>query len=112
LLHCDNTVDSFGQVCQISFVAAAEFGGQETIVADLFQGEPDLLEVHIAFEQVCPLIALALEVFQMDFDDALTESSDPVLGIPVENDIADVEICLEPRTFELIDVSCELQRAQ
>ena len=48
----------------------------------------------------------------MDLDDALAESSDPVLSIPVENDIADVEICLEPRTFELIDVTGEFQRAQ
>ena len=58
-LHRNNLVDASGQIRQIGFVAASQFGRQESVVADLIEREPDLLEVHISFEQVCPLITFS-----------------------------------------------------
>jgi len=44
--------------------------------------------------------------------DALAERPDPVLGPAVLDDVADVEVGLQPRALELVDVARELQRAE
>jgi len=75
------------------------------------QGLADFGPVDVAFEQVGPLVALTLEVLEVDADDPLAERANPVLRVPEQDDVADIEVRLEPGTLELIDVAGEFQRA-
>src|SRR5262245_37223510 len=75
-------------------------------------GEP----VDVSLTEVLPrepsVRAIELKVLQVHFDDARAERADPVLRIAVEDNVADVEVRLQPRRIELVDVPGEFDRAQ
>ena len=68
LLHRNNLINPPGQLRQISLVAAAQLRRQEPIVLDFLQRPADLQPAHVALKEILPLVALALEVLQMNLD--------------------------------------------
>src|SRR5881296_3944221 len=76
-------VHAWAHVSEVSLVALFEFSNGAPRVADFTKGLTHSLPVHVAITEVHPLVSilLALEVLQVDLDDALPQSANPVLRI-------------------------------
>src|SRR6266704_1743321 len=96
-------VDAAAHVAEVSLVAALELGNSAPRIANFTKGVADSLPVHVAIPEVHPLVSVlfALEVFQVDLDDALPQRANPVLRIAVQQHIPHVEPRLNPRTLEV-----------
>ena len=105
-----------GYVLDVRGIASAYFCGDVPLVLDFGERAAHVGPINLAVADVLPLEfavrAIELEVLQVHFDDARAERADPVLRIAVEDDVADVEIGLQPRGVELVDVARELERAE
>jgi len=97
--HGNNAVDSFGHIRQVVLVPAPELRGHPAAVADLVQGLAYLGPVDISIQKISPLISLAFEVLQVNFHEPFTQRSNPMLGMPVNNDVTHIEIRLYPATL-------------
>ncbi len=74
----------------------------------------DRVPVDLAVLQRHPRcdVFLELEILDVQLHDSLAQHADPILRVSADGHVADIEIRLDPRAFERIDVACELQRAQ
>src|SRR5229473_6272615 len=102
----EEVVDTAAHIPQVGLVAALELRDGAARIADIGEGLADCWPVHIAIAQVHPGVAifLALEVFEMNVGDVLSERANPILRIAVKDHVADVEPSLDPRATELADV--------
>src|SRR3989441_7385658 len=107
-------VHASAHVSEVGLVAPFEFGNGAPRVADFTKSLTHGLPVHVAVTEVHPLISilLALEVLQVDLDDALPQRANPVLRIAVKHHVSNVEPGLDPRTLEFSYVRGHLQGAQ
>src|SRR6267378_8170804 len=107
-------VDAATHIPEVGLVPALQFGNGASRVANLTKGLAHGGPLNVAISEVHPLVAifLALEVFQVDFGNALPQRTNPVLRIAVEQHVANVEPRLNPRTLELADIRSHLQRTQ
>lgn len=102
-----------GEFAEVGFVAAGELFGDPSVVADFLEGFAYFDPVDVAFVgEFAPLIAVAFEIFDVEFEKAGAEGADPVLGESEENDVADVEVGAYPGAVELVDVAGEFEGAQ
>ena len=92
---------------------AAELGGQDVVVADVADGLHDGRPVDGAAEQIrrgrARFGAVAFDVHLLD---AAAEREDPMFGIAVGDDVADVEIGGDIRRREVVDVTRHFRRAE
>src|SRR5437879_1077383 len=107
----DQPVHAPAYVTEVGLVAPIEFGNGAPRVANVTKGFAHRRPVHVAITEVHPLVSiiLALEVFQVDLDDALPQGANPILRIAVKQHIPNVEPRLNPRALELTDVRGHLQ---
>ena len=116
LLAGQEAVEARDHVLQVRGVAALDLGRDPAVVADLGEGLAHLGPVHVALAEVLPgerpLLAVELEVLDVDAGDPRPEGADPVLRIAVEEHVAHVEVGLHPGRGELVDVARHLERAQ
>src|SRR5438094_10198983 len=116
LLAGQEPVEPRHHVLEVGGVAAVDLGGHPAVVADGVEGPAHLYPVDVALAQVLPGEAAAraveLEVLEVHLGDARAQRAHPVLGIAVEDDIADVEVGLDPGRRELVHVARELDRAE
>src|SRR5260370_15997121 len=91
----EQTVDSAADVAQIGRVSLLELGDGASGIADVGEGGSHGGPVHVAVAEVYPGVPVLcpLEVFEVDFDDAFAQRANPILGIPVEHDVADIKPC-------------------
>src|SRR5204863_462747 len=70
--------------------------------------------VHVAIAEVHPGVAVlrALEIFEVDLDDGFAQGANPVLGIAVQHDIADIEPGPDPRAVKFADVLGHFERTE
>src|SRR5262245_32671927 len=115
-LACQKAIQSIGEVPEIRRVAAGDLGRHIALVADVGKGAAHLDPVDVAVAEIAPGEAavrpIELEVLEVDLRDARAKRADPVLRVAVEDDVADVEVGLQPRRVELVDVARELERAE
>src|SRR5204862_3043924 len=85
-------------------------------IADVGKRAMHRQPVDVAVADVPPgeaaVRTIELEVFQMDLDDAPGERANPILRVAVEDDVADVEVGLQPWRIEFVDVARELERTE
>src|SRR5581483_3636103 len=110
----DEPVDAAADVAKVNFIPFIEFGDDTAGIADRGKSLPDRQPVHVAVAEVHPCVPvwLALEVLEMNFHDALAERANPVLGIAVKHDVADIEPRFHPRAVEFADVRGHFERAE
>src|SRR6266581_9256862 len=79
-------IHAAAHVPKVGFVAALELGNGAPRVANFAKGRAHGLPVHVAIPKVHPLVSIlfALEVFQVNLDDALPQRANPVLRIAVK----------------------------
>src|SRR5882762_215042 len=79
----DQSVHAPAYVTEVGLVAPIEFGNGAPRVANVTKGFAHRRPVHVAITEVHPLVSiiLALEVFQVDLDDALPQGANPILRI-------------------------------
>src|SRR6266568_5517638 len=82
-------VHAWAHVSEVSLVALVEFSNGAPRVADFTKGLTHSLPIHVTITEVHPLVSilLALQVLQVDPDDALPQRANPVLRIAVEHHI-------------------------
>src|SRR5207253_1717798 len=102
----EQAVNAIADVAEIGFIAALELDGGAAGETDLTEGLAHGAPVHVALAEVHPRVTvfLALEIFQMDLDDALAERANPILGIAIKHDVAHVEPGLDPLAVKLVYV--------
>src|SRR5438876_11449691 len=113
LLAGQESIEAGHDVLQVGGVTAPGRGGElrrhPAVVADVGEGLADLDPVDVAFAEVLPRELSArpveLEVLQVDLRDARPERAHPVLRVPVEDDVADVEVGLDPGRAHLVHVT-------
>src|SRR6266566_7524145 len=110
----DQAVHAAAHVAEVAFVATFQLGNHATRVADFRESLTHGRPIHVAVTKIDPGISVffALEVFQMNLDDALAEGANPVLRKSVKHHVADVEPSLNPRALELADVTDHFERAE
>src|SRR6266403_2738337 len=101
---CDQPVHAPAYVTEVGLVATRELDRRAPRVCDVTECPPHGLPVHVAVTEVHPLVSilLALEVFQVHFDDALPQGANPVLRIAVKHHVPNIEPRLDPRTPEFL----------
>src|SRR5712664_2583541 len=74
-------------VSKVSLVAPLELDSGAPRIPDFAKGLTHGSPVHIAVTEVHPSVSvfLALEVFQVDLDDALAEGANPILRIAIKH---------------------------
>ena len=78
-------------------VAEADFGGDPALVADVDQGLADGRPVDLSLAELV-VEPLGLGVFlDVDLEDPLAQLANPLLGIAVLDDVADVEVGADRR---------------
>src|SRR5438552_6528261 len=110
----EQTVDSAADVAQIRLVSLLELGDDASGIADVVERLAHSRPVHVAVAEVYPGIPVLcpLEIFEVDFDDAFAQRANPILGIPVEHDIADIKPGPDPGAVKLSDVLDHFERAE
>src|SRR2546429_10006179 len=110
----EQTVDPAADIAQIHLVSVLQLGDDAAAVADVGEGLAHGRPVDIAVTEVYPGVAVrrALEILEVDFDDAFAQRANPILGIPVEHDITDIKPGLHPGAVKLVDVLDHFERAQ
>ena len=101
-------------------VAPAYFGRPPAAIADFVECRQHGRPVAIPVSQLDieagarPLLIAnpAAVLFDVDFENPLTEDADPLFGPAVVHDVADIEIGPHPRTLEFIDVAREFEGAE
>src|SRR5690242_11230730 len=100
------SVDAPANLTEVRFVAGFQFDGGAAGETDFGKSLAHCRPIHVAIAEIHPRISVifALEVFEMNLDDALAERADPVLRIAIKHDIAHVKPGFDPGAVELIDV--------
>src|SRR6266446_3433881 len=113
-LRAQQAVDSAADVAQIRLAAAIQLGDDAAAVADVGEGLAHGGPVDVAIAEVYPGVTalFALEVFEVDLDDAFAQRANPILGVPVEHDIADIKPRLHPGAVKLAEVLDHFERAE
>src|SRR5258708_21398195 len=101
----EQTVDSAAEVAQIRLVSLLQLGDDTPGIADVGESLAQRGPVDVAVAEVYPGVPVLrpLEIFEVDFDDAFAQRADPILGIPVEHDIADIKPGWHPGPVKLAD---------
>src|SRR6267378_8089902 len=110
----EQTVDSAADVAQIRLVSLLQLGDGASGIADVGEGLADRRPVNGAVAEVYPGVPVlgSLEIFEVDLDDAFAQRANPILGIPVQHDIADIKPGLHPRAVKLAEVLDHFERAE
>src|SRR5438445_11028788 len=110
----EQPVHAAAHVTEVSFVTGWKLGDGAAEVADFRESFAHGRPVHVTVTKIDPGVSifLALEVFEVNLDDALAEGANPVLRKSVKHHVADVEPSLNPRALELADVAGHFERAQ
>ena len=74
-------VEAKADVAQVSFVTLFEFDDRASRILYFHQGLANFPPVGVALSEVYPPVSipLTLEVFDMQFDDALAQRANPIL---------------------------------
>src|SRR5215472_13654170 len=102
----EQAVNAVADVAEIGLIAGLELddgaAGETDFTEGLVHGSP----VHVTFAEVHPGVAvfLALEIFEVDLDDALAERANPILRKAVKHHVAHVKPGFDPWAAELLDV--------
>src|SRR5882762_4766041 len=101
-------------VSEVGLVASLELDRGAPRIPDFAKGLTHGSPVHIAIAEVYPFVSifLALEVFQVDLDNALPQGANPVLRIAIQHHVPHVKPGLDPRALELADVVGHFERTQ
>src|SRR2546425_351106 len=109
----EQPVHAAAHVTEVSFVTGWKLGDGAAGVADFRESFAHGRPVHVTVTKIDPGVSifLALEVFEVNLDDALAEGANPVLRKSVKHHVADVEPSLNPRALELADVAGHFERS-
>src|SRR5213596_2005909 len=107
-------IDAPDHITEISFVASFKLRHGTARIADIGESLPHRSPIYVPVTQVHPGVPvfLAFEIFEMNLDDALAESMNPVLWIPVKQHVPHVEPGFYPRALKFTNVLGHLERAQ
>ena len=116
LLHLQYLIHVFADVFATIIgraADAAEFGGENIVVTDFTDSFHDGWPVDRAAEEIWRGRArFGAIAFDMHLLDAAAERENPMLGIAVGDDVADIEISGDVRRIEIIDVARHFGRAE
>ena len=104
-LSGNNQVDAATDLFQIGGVTTRKFNRHVSLVTDLTNRLANLRPVDAALTKSDELSVIGLEVLEMHLDDPLAKGANPLLRIAVHHDISDIEIGLDPRALELVDIT-------
>src|ERR1700674_481346 len=101
-------------VSEVILVAPLELDSGAPRIPDFAKGLTHGSPVHIAITEVYPFVSIffALEVFQVNLDNALPQGANPILRIAIKHHVPDVEPGLNPRALEFSNVLGHLHGAQ
>src|SRR6266851_5889087 len=107
-------VDAAADVPEVGLVPAIELANRAARVINFAKGFANGPPVDVAITEIHPLVAIlfALEVLQVDLDNALPQRANPILWVAVKHHVPHVEPRLDPRALEFTDVLGHFQWAQ
>src|SRR6266851_9355430 len=110
----DQAVEAAAHVAEVGLVAAIELAACAARVANFAKGFANGLPVHVTVTEIDPLVSifLALEVLQVDLDNALPQRANPILRVAVKHHVPHVEPRLDPWALEFTDVLGHFQGTQ
>ena len=90
----------------------ADFGRHPPVVTYIPQGSSDSRPVDSALAQAVAEPLFFFVFLDVDLEDAFTQLANPIFGIAVLDDIADIKVRADPWAVEVVDVPGELKRAK
>src|SRR4030095_305293 len=116
ILAREDPVHAQADLFDITLVTAAHFRRNPASVIDLAQrlanvGPVDALAAPVLGIELW-MVHARLEAFDVNFDEPVSYGPDPILRVAGRHDVADIEIRLDVRALELVDVAHEFERTE
>src|SRR6266576_1483680 len=110
----DKPIKAADYVTEIGFITSLKLGDGTARITYVGKGLPHCGPVHVPVTQVDPRVSifLALEILDVNLDDAVSQGVNPVLRITVKEHVPHVEPGFYPRTLKLTNIFGHLKRAQ